>query len=301
MKKYFILAVLCLCHSLISIEVSYPESHPYPDWDGEIYQKGNSPQEHIAIMLLKEIALYEKHILDVGCGSGNITSYMAETASFVRGIDKSESMINRALQTYDMPDKLKFEVLSAEDMVFSESFDLITFFFCVNWFKDKPKAFKNFFCALKSNGIIFGTIRIQESIVPNQILEALARILPELEMQFPQVQHLDIASLTWYAIPSKDDIISMLEKIGFEDISIEPKLWNEIFKTREDLASYITPIIMSTPVAGLIPKENHEFFLKRLIDNVVDHLNMTDQGYLLYPMSPAHVYASKKHRLIVEN
>lgn len=195
-----------------------------------------------------------------------------------------KSYIKKAFQTYGMKDKLKFEVLCAEDMVFSESFDLITFFFCVNWFKDKPKA----------NGIIFGTIHIQESILPNQIFEALARIRPELEMQFPQIQDRDIASLTGYAIPSKDDIFRMLEKIGFKEISIEPKLWNEIFKTPQDLDLYITPIIMSTPIVRLIPNKHHAFFLKQLIDNIAGNLKRTDEGYFIYPMSPARVSASKK-------
>lgn len=69
-----------------------------------------------------------KRVLDVGCGDGYGSAYLAEVAAEVTGIDYDESIISKAKNKYKVPN-LNFKYMSATELEFeSNSFDVICSF-----------------------------------------------------------------------------------------------------------------------------------------------------------------------------
>src|SRR5580692_4645049 len=63
-----------------------------------------------------------ERILDIGCGTGHLTSEIAERGADVTGLDASLSMIAQARQNYP---KLKFVLADARAFRFEEPFDAV--------------------------------------------------------------------------------------------------------------------------------------------------------------------------------
>ena len=69
----------------------------YDEW-AEIYDSNNNPTRDLNIKALREasLELSEKNILEIGCGTGLNTGYLAQQAQQVKGIDFSEKMLAKA-------------------------------------------------------------------------------------------------------------------------------------------------------------------------------------------------------------
>jgi ubiquinone/menaquinone biosynthesis C-methylase UbiE len=92
------------------------------------------PRERYDWTLLTEIELFRnavkgcKKVLDIGCGTGHPSMYIAEDVGSIIGIDKSERMIEIAKNRLRKSEanNVVFEVGDAESLKFSDrSFDAI--------------------------------------------------------------------------------------------------------------------------------------------------------------------------------
>lgn len=72
----------------------------------------------------KEIGKTELRILDVGCGNGHLTAFMASRGHKVIGIDESADAIAQAKEKYVGPEFLQLDSLDS----FKEKFDIISAF-----------------------------------------------------------------------------------------------------------------------------------------------------------------------------
>lgn len=93
-----------------------------------------------------------KNILDIGCGTGIITSELKERSkNTVTGIDINPDRINIAKNNYSNIDFICSDILNNNFK--DESFDLITTSFVWLWVKDKEKLAKEIVRLLKPRGI----------------------------------------------------------------------------------------------------------------------------------------------------
>ena len=76
-------------------------------------------------LMLKLIGNTEgKDILDIGCGSGELSSILAKTADSVFGIDISQKMLNTAREK-NISNNIRYQELSMENIgSLSEKFDI---------------------------------------------------------------------------------------------------------------------------------------------------------------------------------
>ncbi len=127
-------------------------------WNAKTYHKNSQFQYQHAIEALSQHTFQPNdHILDVGCGDGKITRYLAEKvpAGLVIGIDSAPSMIAFAHQQYERSHQnLRFKVESAEQFEYTDEFDLILSFACLHWVKNQLLFLQNAKKALKPNGKI---------------------------------------------------------------------------------------------------------------------------------------------------
>lgn len=90
-----------------------------------------------------------ERILDLGCGTGQLTSEIAASGAITIGIDRAPTMISQAQQNY--PD-LQFEVADARDFYFAEPFDAVFSNATLHWIKEPKKAITCIWNALKPGG-----------------------------------------------------------------------------------------------------------------------------------------------------
>ncbi|KAI7773786.1 hypothetical protein LA080_009882 [Diaporthe eres] len=120
------------------------------------YTSVNNTQFDAGLFLLNRLGVTPGlHVLDVGCGPGNITSHIAEIVGdkgSVVGIDPSKERITLA-QDIKTPN-LSFHVGRAEDLsqFASGSFDIVYVNSTFHWVEDQPAAVKEFSRVLKSGG-----------------------------------------------------------------------------------------------------------------------------------------------------
>jgi SAM-dependent methyltransferase len=128
----------------------------YADVDKEFL-----PAKRYDWVLLTEIELFRnavrgsEKVLDVGCGTGHPSLYIAKDVGLIIGIDKSERMIKIAKNKLKRTamDNVIFEVGDAESLKFpNESFDAVILCGSLATFSDKKKALREIKRVLKKDG-----------------------------------------------------------------------------------------------------------------------------------------------------
>ena len=120
-------------------------------------------------------------ILDLGCGTGELSAYLAELVGpegKVIGVDPDEQRIKVARQSHGKIKNLSFVDGSASNIseIFPESFDIIFSNYVLHWIADKQEAFHNMFASLK----LGGKIAIQYlSHLPPVDINAFSELNPE--------------------------------------------------------------------------------------------------------------------------
>ena len=143
-------------------------------------------------------------ILDLGCGSGQLTDKISSFAEQVIGIDSSKEMIVSSKKLF--PD-IKFYHMDAQSFEFEQSFDAIFSNAVLHWVKDQKIASKNVFKHLKVGGRLVVEFGGYGNVAT--IIEALKSSL--LDHQFLKNAKLE----RWY-FPKISTYASLLEEIGFE-------------------------------------------------------------------------------------
>jgi len=115
--------------------------------------------------LLTEIELFRsavkgcEKVLDVGCGTGHPSLYIAKDVGSIIGVDKSEKMIEIAKTRLrrSEADNVTFEVGDAQALRFADSsFDAIILCGSLATFSNKRKALQEIQRVLKKNGKVVG-------------------------------------------------------------------------------------------------------------------------------------------------
>ncbi|HEY2566898.1 MAG TPA: class I SAM-dependent methyltransferase [Candidatus Aquirickettsiella sp.] len=127
------------------------------EWNSEIYSECSDFQYNAALKFLETCSFKSgDSILDIGCGNGKTTHYIASqlTSGQVIGIDKSVNMIEFATAHFKR-DNLDFQVTDVEQLSHAIKFDAAVSFFCIPWVINKTLAFQNIAKALKNEAPIY--------------------------------------------------------------------------------------------------------------------------------------------------
>jgi trans-aconitate methyltransferase len=175
-----------------------------PGWNPSLYNDKHSFVYEYGANLVGLLAPKEgERILDVGCGSGQLTNQIAQVAQVV-GIDSSPQMVADARSKYPSID---FYVMDAANFSFNEPFDAIFSNATLHWVLNKEGAVKCMYAALKQGGrlvVEFGGRGNVETIV-TQLRRSLS------SHGFTD----NGAREVWY-FPSAGEYSSLLEKYGFK-------------------------------------------------------------------------------------
>ncbi len=146
----------------------------------------------------------DERILDLGCGSGELTELIRERANVVVGMDKSPEMIAKAKEKFPLCD---FEVGDATSFHFDEPFDAIFSNAALHWVVNYKEAVSNMYANLKNGGRIVLEFGGKDNV--RQITEQLRNSLKKRG-------HGKQANLQLWYFPSIGEYTSVLETAGFK-------------------------------------------------------------------------------------
>lgn len=152
--------------------------------------------------------IQHKTFLDIGCGVGSISLYLASKGKKVLGVDVS----SKALKIADQAKKenrlldLEFEKISAEEFNTSKRFDAVLLIEVIEHIKDDKRLLKKIYSFLKKDGHLLLTTPSSENIM--------------YKLGFYKEFDRKVGHIRRYA---KKQLIKMLEDSGFEIIQYYKK------------------------------------------------------------------------------
>lgn len=167
------------------------------DWDAARYQARHAyvfAYGESLIDLLEPRA--DERILDLGCGSGQLTAKIAQSGAEVMGIDRSEEMIAEARRNFS---GLRFEVGDAAKFTVGKTFDAVFSNAALHWVQDADGVAQSVASALRPGGRFVVEMGGKGNV--QTIIDALRSAGP--------------VEIPWY-FPSVGEYASILERHGFE-------------------------------------------------------------------------------------
>ena len=145
-----------------------------------------------------------EYILDLGCGTGQLTDKIAATGAKVTGLDRSEEMIVKAKENYP---QLNFAVADATNFQIEQPLDAVFSNAVLHWIKQPEAVINCISQSLKPEGRFVAEFGGKGNV--RQIVQALTETLANAGYDLsPQVN-------PWY-FPSISEYTSLLEKYGLE-------------------------------------------------------------------------------------
>lgn len=168
-------------------------------WNVELYEDKHSYVWQYGTKLLEILAPQpEESILDLGCGTGQLTAQIAATGAKVVGLDVAESAIAQCRQNYP---QIEFIVANGADFAFDRGFDVVFSNAALHWIHPPAAAVKCIYEALKPGGRLVAEFGGKGNI--QQITQAIDKALAESNGD------------RWY-FPSIGEYSTLLERQGFE-------------------------------------------------------------------------------------
>jgi trans-aconitate 2-methyltransferase len=145
-----------------------------------------------------------ERILDVGCGTGQLTADITQFGAEVVGIDASPDMIATARKNFP---HVEFEVADATALPFSDEFDVVLSNAALHWVRDQPAAIASIARALKTGGRLVFEMGGRGNL--RHLIDAMYQALGLLGVANPE-------QLSPWSFPSIGEYAPLLEGHGLE-------------------------------------------------------------------------------------
>ena len=198
------------------------------------YQQVSVFQREHGKILIDDIEIHRGHvILDLGCGTGELSAYLSELVGQdgrVVAVDPDSYRVEVARESHREVKNLTFQEGSSASFpgMGSETYDIVFSNFVFHWIKDKEEAFKNMFRSLKPAGKIVLTYG-----------DRLASIFHKIYRELQNSESMErMLSKRWYE--RRANMEEMCSAAGFEIIkSVDVKMEDLEFENVESLCSFI--------------------------------------------------------------
>lgn len=174
-------------------------------WDAQLYDSKHAFVSNYGHDLIEIVQVKQgEKLLDVGCGTGDLTNVLHGLVADVVGIDYSRSMIEQAREKYP---QLTFRVADAAHLDYENEFDIVFSNAALHWMKTPEPVVASIYNSLKPGGRFvaeFGGARNVQLITDALITQIRAAGIPYTDAQFP-----------WY-FPTIGAYTTLLESAGFQ-------------------------------------------------------------------------------------
>lgn len=256
-------------------------------WEPQKYYDLSIAQKKASEELINLLEINENdHIIDIGCGDGNITAKLSKIASlgFVLGIDISKEMISYASRKYTLSEynNLTFKKQDAQYIKYKNQFNIVFSSFTLQWIKDKNTFFKHSYKSLKNNGYIAITMPLC--------------ISPELKksvnntISMKQWKKFFIGFQPPWHFCKSSEVKNLLRDNGFNLKYCYSYIQNVIFPSKEAFEKYVMLWFCYT---NYIPNQLKKSFLKEVFDRYFDMLPVTSEGLAVMRIPQINVIGNK--------
>ncbi len=143
-------------------------------------------------------------ILDIGCGTGHLTSQIADSGAQVVGVDRSPAMIAAARQAYP---NLKFDVADARELPFQDEFDAVFSNAALHWIHEPELVIRNIWKALRPAGRFVAEFGGKGNV---------RKMQAALDQSLSQLRDAGQDKINPWYYPSISEYATLLERNGFE-------------------------------------------------------------------------------------
>ena len=172
-------------------------------WNSDLYQSSHAYVWQFGRDLLAMLAPKpNERILDVGCGTGQLTAEIAQAGPEVIGVDQSREMIAAARANYP---ELHFEVADVATTEYDSEFDAVFSNAALHWVRNQQSAIAAIARALQPGGRFVFEMGGRGNI--QQVWNAAVRALTEMGVPSPE-------KLSPWFYPSIGEYAPMLEERG---------------------------------------------------------------------------------------
>jgi len=170
-------------------------------WDPQRYQRSHSFVWQFGESLLELLEPRAgERILDIGCGTGQLTAEIARSGARVVGLDNSAEMLEQARKNFP---ELAFEQADATTFRFTEPFDAVFSNAALHWVKDQAAAVASIARALRPGGRLVAEFGGKGCIA--SVVAAMRAVLgPRADQLCP------------WTFPSVGEFAPLLERHGLE-------------------------------------------------------------------------------------
>jgi trans-aconitate methyltransferase len=173
-------------------------------WNTELYDAKHGFVSKFGESLIDLLApQQDEMLLDIGCGTGDLTHKIALTGAKVTGIDTSPEMISTAKNKYPA---LDFSLANATSFQFPMQFDAIFSNATLHWVLEYEKVISCVHKALKKGGRFVAELGGEGNVY---------NIIHALKQQLHKKGYQHIADKNVWYFPSLSAYASLLEKNGF--------------------------------------------------------------------------------------
>lgn len=177
------------------------------EWDATEYDAEHDFVFKNGEALLAQMPKAPGKVLDIGCGTGELSQALAEAGFDVVGIDQSEAMLDKAIAhfpavEFKLGDILNFAGKPAQyDALFSNA--------CFHWIRAQDRLANVMHRLLKPNGVLvaeFGAAGNIQTIIDG-VSDQLAKLGSEYRSPF--------------YFPTEDEYRDLLQRHGFQEVDID--------------------------------------------------------------------------------
>ncbi|MDW7979285.1 MAG: methyltransferase domain-containing protein [Verrucomicrobiales bacterium] len=226
-------------------------------WDPAEYAARSGPQLDWARELIARLELRgHERILDVGCGHGRATAELAARVprGFVLGIDNSPEMIAFARAAFPPAQfpNLRFELMDARKLEFSEEFDIVFSNAALHWVDDHPAFLRGAAAALRPGGRLLVACGGKGNA--HDVFLAIRAVIRRAEWRrfFRKMR-------CPYFLHSADEYKHWLPQFGFEPRKVELVEKEIVFADAAALAGWLRTTWL--PYTQRVPEHTREEFI----------------------------------------
>lgn len=222
------------------------------------YSNAIRSQASIGENLLETISFHDTdHVLDAGCGVGNLTLEIARKVpcGSVTGMDISQSRVEECKELFqkEQVNNGTFYVSKIEDITEADRYDIVFTNAVLQWISSMDTAAENFYRALR----LGGTLAIQFPLLNDRhpMMKFPKRVISQMQMD-----HCFENYIFPSYVPTEEELKNTLTSAGFSNIQIRSSTTTFSFPTAEKLFHHFKNVGYSRFAEQLPEAEREEFY-----------------------------------------